>query len=219
MDGTYVIPDVLTAQEVEALRQKVAEFEFADGQKTASGMAKSVKKNLQLTAREAPELIKELAMKVASLKPVQALAMPRALVRIMISRYHPGMAYGTHTDAAVIDGHRSDVSFTLFLSDPESYAGGELALETPFGEKRIKLKPGSMVVYPTGVLHRVTELTSGERLAVVGWFESRIRDARKRQIIMDVEVARKAYLDKAGHDRIADLLLKTSTNLRRMWDE
>jgi PKHD-type hydroxylase len=219
MDGTFVVMNALTPLQVQALRTQIDAHEFKDGQLTASGMAKSVKNNLQLTNKEAPELIKSLSKQMVTIKALQTMVMPKALVRVMVSLYKPGMTYGSHTDSAVIDGHRSDVSFTLFLSEPESYVGGELAIETPFGERKVKLKPGSLVVYPTGVLHRVTPLESGERLAVVGWFESRIRDPEKRQMILDIDAARQVYLEKVGHDRSADLLLKTATNLRRLWDE
>jgi PKHD-type hydroxylase len=219
MDGTFLLMNALKPQQLKALRETIAAHQFTDGQLTASGMAKSVKNNQQLTNKEAPELIKSLSQEIIAMKPLQRMVMPKALVRLMVSRYTAGMTYGTHTDAAVIDGRRSDVSFTLFLSDPETYVGGELALETPFGEEKIKLNAGSMVIYPTGVLHRVTPLESGERIAVVGWFESRIRDPQQRQMILDIDIARKAYLEKVGHDRNADLLLKTATNLRRLWDE
>lgn len=127
---------------------------------------------------------------------------------------------GMHTDSAIMNtGYRSDISFTLSLTDPETYEGGELVMETSFGEQPIKIPAGTLIIYPTGGLHRVAPVTQGVRLVVVGWVQSRIRDAAKRQILLDMHQARKAYLQKVGHDRNADLMFKSSENLRRMWDD
>jgi len=216
----YVIEDVLSEEESTALLGRIADIEMEDGRRTAQGMAREVKNNRQLTAELAPELIRELTEKIVANRRLQALAMPRRVGNVRISRYTEGMEYGTHTDAAVMPGGlRADLSFTLFLTEPSSYEGGELALETEVGERRLKLRTGAMLLYSTGSLHRVLPVTRGERIAVVGWVQSRIRDAAKRALILDLEVARQAHLKKAGHDRAADLLLKSTENLRRMWDD
>jgi len=216
----YVIENVLSEEEVGQVLEDVAGAQMQDGKRTAHGMARRVKKNLQLTAREAPELIRKLARKIGSNPHFRFLAMPRNIGAVTISRYLEGMEYGTHTDAAVMAGGlRADLSFTLFLTDPASYEGGELAVETPVGERRVKLNPGSMVLYATGSLHRVLPVVRGERIAVVGWVQSRIRDPARRELLLDLEVARQAHLKAVGHDRAADLLLKATENLRRMWDE
>ncbi|MBP3979787.1 Fe2+-dependent dioxygenase [Acidovorax sp. JG5] len=220
MESLYVIPQVLGPEQLAQVHSSLAGDVFTDGKASAAGMAKAVKNNEQVDAAKVPGLMQMLQGAVLGHALFRQLAMPRAVSKLMVSRYREGMEYGTHTDAAIMDtGHRSDISFTLFLSEPESYDGGELAMETPFGEQRLKLKAGSLILYPTGGLHRVTPVTRGERLAVVGWVESRVRDARQREILLDLDQVRKAYLDKVGHDRMADLLLKSSTNLRRMWDD
>ncbi|MFA5546949.1 MAG: Fe2+-dependent dioxygenase [Porticoccaceae bacterium] len=220
MDSVFVIKDIFSAAVVSEALERIKAVPFHDGSKTASGMARSVKHNEQLPIEEVPGLTALITANMLEHRLFRQLTMPRAVANIMVSRYQVGMSYGTHTDAAVMpSGHRSDISFTLFLSDPDTYKGGELVLESSFGNHPVRLKAGSMIVYPTGELHRVSPVTEGERIALVGWVESRIRDARKRQIVLDLDKARAAYLEKVGHDRYADLLMKSVTNLRRMWDD
>lgn len=219
MEGVFVIPEMLPESKLEAIRGLITGAEFVDGKSTATGMAQSVKKNEQLNANKVPGLMKILTDAVVNDPLFRQLTMPRTVANLMINRYQVGMSYGAHVDAAVMtSGHRADISFTLVLSPAESYEGGELVLETGLGDQKIRQTAGSLVLYPTGVVHRVMPVTRGERLAVVGWVESRIRDVRQRQILIDLEMVRKNYLEQTGHDRYADLLLKTSSNLRRMWD-
>lgn len=220
MNAVYTLQNVLTPEQLQQVLGWLTDDVFVDGKLTATGMAQAVKLNQQVDASKVPGLMELLSQAVLGHPLFRQLAMPRAVSKLMVSRYQEGMAYGTHTDAAIMDtGHRSDISFTLFLNDPDAYEGGDLALETAFGEQRIKLKAGSLILYPTGGLHRVLPVTRGERLVVVGWVQSRIRDAHKREIVLELDQVRKAYLDKVGHDRMADLLLKSTINLRRMWDE
>lgn len=216
----YVIENVLSAEEVAAVVRRIAGVEMQDGKRTAQGMARNVKNNLQLSGQQAPELIRELTQKIGAHRRVQTLAMPRRIGNVKISRYAEGMEYGTHTDAAIMPGDlRADLSFTLFLTEPSSYEGGELALESALGERRVKLRPGAMILYSTGSLHRVLPIVRGERIAIIGWIQSRIREPAKRELILDLEVARREHLKAVGHDRAADLMLKSTENLRRMWDE
>jgi PKHD-type hydroxylase len=116
-------------------------------------------------------------------------------------------------------GVRTDVSFTLFLSDPETYDGGALVIETSGGEDEIKLPAGSLVAYPSTTLHRVAEVTRGERLAAVGWARSFIRDPGRREMLFDLDTARQLVFQKSGKTAEFDLLSKTSANLLRMWAE
>lgn len=220
MNSVYVLPEVLNAEQRQQVLGLLSEGLFVDGKTSAAGMAMAVKSNEQADASKVPGLIELLSQSVFGHPLFVQLAMPRAVSNVQVSRYRTGMAYGTHTDAAYMpSGKRADISFTLFLNEPADYDGGELSLETAFGEQRVKLNAGSLIMYPTGSLHQVLPVTRGERLVVVGWVQSRIRDAAKREILLDLDRALKSYKDKVGHDRIADLLLKSSTNLRRMWDE
>ena len=148
-----------------------------------------------------------------------AAARPKRLVRLLISRYEPGMTYGTHVDDAMIDGVRTDLSFTLFLSDPASYEGGELVVEDSYGERAIKLSPGELILYPSTTLHRVEPVTAGLRLAAVGWLRSYVRDAERREILFDLETALRQVHAERGKTPVFDLLVKTRTNLLRRWAE
>jgi PKHD-type hydroxylase len=135
----------------------------------------------------------------------------------MISRYKPGKQYGTHIDDALMGGLRTDVSFTLFLAEPESYEGGALVVESAAGEQEFKLAAGSMIVYPSTALHRVEAVAKGERLAAVGWARSFIRGSEQREILFDLENARRDIFDLHGKTPAFDLLSKCSANLLRMW--
>lgn len=220
MPEIFLFKNILSSDDASGLITELNRIGWADGSVTAKGMARSVKKNEQISKDRAPKLIEKVAKAIASQQTLMHVTIAKAFTNIMFSRYVDGMTYGTHSDAAIMPGGlRADLSFTLFLSDPKTYEGGELSIELPLGERKIKLPSGCMVVYPTGVLHRVMPVTSGERICVVGWLQSRIRNPHKRQLIIDLDIARKAYLEKAGHDRNADLLLKAAQDLRRMWDD
>jgi PKHD-type hydroxylase len=129
------------------------------------------------------------------------------------------MTYGTHVDDALMHGMRTDVSFTLFLSDPEDYDGGELIIDTAAGEDAVKLPAGSLVAYPTTQLHRVAEVSRGERWAAVGWARSFVRDAGRRELLFDLDTARRQLFARDGKSAEFDLLSKSAANLLRMWAE
>ena len=114
---------------------------------------------------------------------------------------------------------RTDLSVTVFLSDPEDYDGGELVIESAAGEQDVKLAAGDAVVYPTTFLHRVAPVTKGERLAAVTWVRSLVRDAAKREMLFDLETARHALFERLGKTPELDLLAKTQSNLLRRWAE
>src|SRR5262249_47480867 len=144
---------------------------------------------------------------------------PKALSPLLFSRYEPGMHYGSHVDDALMDGMRTDVAFTLFLCDPASYDGGELTSERPGGEETFKVDAGALIAYPATSLHRVTDLTRGARLAAVGWARSFIRDPAQRELLFDLDSARRQLFAREGKSAEFDLLSKSSANLLRMWVE
>lgn len=148
-------------------------------------------------------------------------ARPHRLSRLLFSRYEPPMAYGAHTDDALMEGGggrlRTDLAFTLFLSDAAAYEGGALVVESPLGEQAIKLEAGDAILYAAGSIHRVAPLTHGVRLACVGWIQSLVIDAAQREILFDLSLAR-SRLAEAGAAR-EDLLRldKAISNLLRLW--
>jgi PKHD-type hydroxylase len=122
-------------------------------------------------------------------------------------------------DDALMGGVRTDVSFTLFLSAPESYDGGELVLDSTAGADTFKLDAGNIIVYPAATLHHVAPVTRGQRLAGVGWVRSYIRHAAQRELLFELETARRRLFEREGKTPDGDLLAKCAGNLLRMWSE
>lgn len=218
---TVLLDQVLTEGELEEIRRLAADAEnFQDGKATAGWAAKTVKANEQIRPGARLDAIRRTVRQALERHALfSAYALPRSIFRILVSRYEKGMEYGLHVDDAVMGGHRADLSFTLFLSAPDTYEGGELLVSEPGGETAVKLDPGQAVLYPTGALHRVAPVREGERLAVVGWIQSQVRRADRREIIFDLDQTIQA-LHQSGAPRPAlDRLLKTKANLLRMWAE
>lgn len=213
-----ILLSVLAPEDVARLRAKLAHAEFRDGKETARGDARRVKRNAQAGNVEALGVFVRSAF---DRSPVfQAWARPARWSRLLFSRYEEGDAYGLHADEPFMaaDGGgtlRTDLSFTLFLSDPESYDGGELVIVGADGERSVKAEAGTVVVYETGRLHRVEPVTRGERLAAVGWIQSRVRQAERREVLFDLWRVRSALGE--GDPRLT--LDKTIGNLQRLWGE
>jgi PKHD-type hydroxylase len=217
------IPDIVTPAEARQLRDRVVSLKFVDGGATAGVYARTVKRNQQLENSPETQKLQDVVMQ-ALMRSVEfeRFAFPRNMKPIMFSRYEPGMEYGTHVDNAVMSGRppvRSDVSLTLFLSEPDSYDGGELTIWTLTGEEQIKLPAGSIVTYPSSSLHRVAPVTRGVRVAAVTWVQSMIRDPSRREILYDLEATRRSIFESQGKTREFDLISKSFANLMRMWAE
>jgi PKHD-type hydroxylase len=211
------IADVLTSEDVERVREGLASAPFGDGKRTASGPAKAVKANAQADGSDAKvQALAKFVRDALERHPVFSLyARPARWSPVMFNRYRGGDAYGFHVDNPVMGEVRTDLSFTLFLSDPETYEGGALLVAGLDGEREVKLPAGSVVLYPTGALHRVTPVTSGERLAAVGWIQSLIRRADEREILFDLGRTRASLPD--SEPRL--ILDKAIGNLVRLWGE
>lgn len=216
------IADVLDAPTTAAMRDALAaQARFEAGAATAGWHARLVKHNLQATPDDG-EVQGVLRKAEAALRahPVfRAAVQPRTFIRVMVNRYESGMEYGPHVDAALIDGERADVSFTVFLCDPQSYDGGELIVDGPDAERRVKLAAGSAVVYPATSLHRVTPVTKGMRLAVVGWVRSHVRRGEEREILFDLENSLAQVFEQDGKTPLFDRLTKVHANLLRLWSD
>lgn len=212
---------ILSAEKAAALRDLLDDpAVFADGRATAGWAARQVKNNEQVApGARAETLGRTVEAALQANEVFNAYARPKAFVRTQFSRYTPGMAYGTHVDDALMGGVRTDLSFTLFLSDPHSYSGGELVIETEAGETAVKMAPGAAVIYPTGALHRVDPVSEGVRLAAVGWVRSYVRRADRRDILFDLDIATRTIAETDGKNAVYDRLAKTKANLMRMWAE
>jgi PKHD-type hydroxylase len=213
-----VLEAVLDRREVAALRTAAGKAAFEDGRRTAGRFAREVKANEQ--AVDSPDRAAIFA-KVQATLMAHALfvsaARPRGFARMLLSRYRPGMEYGAHVDDAVMDGVRTDLSFTLALSDPADYDGAGLVVSDSFEDRVIRLGAGDMVLYPSTTLHRVEPVTRGERLAVVGWVTSLVRDPASREVLFDLDQAVNQVHEAMGRCPSLDLLLKTRSNLLRRW--
>ncbi|MFN9630614.1 MAG: Fe2+-dependent dioxygenase [Cyanobacteriota bacterium] len=190
------------------------------GAETAGWHARTVKRNRQLD-RANPlhgELAGELRQALESHPLVAAAAFPRHIHGLLFSRMGEGESYGRHVDNAWMAGGRADLSFTIALTAPDSYAGGDLLLETPGGEERIRLPAGHGIVYPSTRLHQVEPITRGERLVAVGWIESRIRHGEQRELLFELDTARRVLHGQEGKGEVFDLISRSYSNLLRWWE-
>ena len=207
-----------------AMQGKLPALTWRDGRKTAGAVAARVKRNEQAVMDEpaAKALAKELGKAVGGNAVVKAAARPRKISPLLISKTMNGGHYGAHIDNAIMESGagrlRSDISFTLFLSDPESYSGGELVIHHAGGMHSVKGRLGELVLYPSTSIHEVTPVTSGERIVCAGWIESLVPDSAQREALFDLENLR-ASLRGSLSAGAAELLTldKTIANLLRMW--
>jgi len=214
-----VIGNVLTAEEVGTVVAALKRARFVDGRLTAGFAARAVKNNRQAAGsdRSLETIRKLIAARLLGNEIFRLAVRPKALSALLFSRYEKSMHYGSHVDDALIDGMRTDVSFTLFLSDADAYDGGELVIESAAGEETFKLAAGSLVAYPATTLHRVAAVTRGVRLAAAGWARSFVRDAAQRELLFDLDTARRQLFAREGKSAEFDLIAKSFANLMRMW--
>lgn len=214
------INDVIDEHRLNAITATLSNQQFfEDGKKTAGRTAKKAKNNMQ-ACQDVPEVkgaIKVIEQSLLTNPVFNMAAIPKKFAKVMFSRYGTGMKYGTHIDEPVINGIRTDLSFTLFLSEPDEYDGGELILEHHSGEESIKLPKGSLCLYPSTSLHRVAEVRSGSRLAAVGWVQSRVRLADHREALFDLNRALITLPNNTENEEARLNLLKAKSNLMRLW--
>ena len=216
----FFIDNVVDRPTVDAIEETLQdEHLFEDGAKTAAGAAKAVKNNQQ--ARPETDVIqgarKLLEKALLASSDFKSAAIPAKIVRLTFSRYAPGMRYGAHVDDAFINGSRTDLSFTLFLSAPESYAGGELVIKRNDGDEQVKLPKGALYLYPSNSLHYVAPVERGVRLAAVGWVRSRVRLDEHRAILFDLHQALKGLPRTDENHEIRLTLLRARNSLLRLW--
>ncbi|MFN3349734.1 Fe2+-dependent dioxygenase [Pseudorhodoplanes sp.] len=214
-----VIADILNPDDIAAIHEALGKVRFVDGRETAGFAARAVKDNRQADARDRRlDAIRDMvAARIMASELFRMAARPKALSQLLFSRTETGMQYGVHVDDALMRGMRTDVAFTLFLDPPESYDGGELVIENAAGDDAVKLSAGSMFVYPATTLHRVAPVTRGQRHVVAGWARSYVRDAAQREMLFDLDTARRTIFARDGKSAEFDLISKSVANLIRMW--
>jgi len=226
--NTYlVIPGLLKPGELALIDSLLETARFENGSSTATDTAKAVKNNLQMPGEGSAEKqqIDAIFFHAITQSPLlQAALTPTRVLPPIISKYQPGMHYGYHVDSPLMSNPqtgaiRADVAMTLFLSDPESYVGGELSLMTQANEQRYKLAKGDAIVYPCTQVHAVLPVTSGVRLAAVTWLQCAVRDQMKREILFQLKSAQSLTERKDPGSAENLVLLQAYANLMRMWAE
>ena len=219
-----VINAIDDAGHLAALAERIALLEWRDGRETAGAVAREVKRNLQaaMDSTAGRRLADELLPLIADNSVLKAAAQPRRFSPLIISKTADGGHYGPHVDNALMGkgAHRvrTDLSFTLFLTPPDQYEGGELVVHTAGMTQEVKGEAGHLVLYPSGSIHEVRPVTRGERIVCIGWIESMIADSTRREMLFDLENLRSA-LRRQLPSQSAELLTldKTIANLLRMW--
>lgn len=221
------IPSLLTPDEVRDCRQALEQATWQDGRTTAGSLAVKVKSNLQLpidspiAARLGNLILDRLGRNPLFL----SAALPLRVLPPRFNRYEGGGTYGNHIDNAlfVIPGTaikvRTDVSTTVFFSDPEEYEGGELIVEDTYGHQSVKLAAGDAIVYPGTSLHRVNPVTRGTRYASFFWTQSLVKSDEQRRVLFDLDQSiQQLTVDHPDHAKLS-ALSGTYHNLLRMWSE
>jgi PKHD-type hydroxylase len=202
------VPDVLSKAEVADFRAAMDAADWEDGRSTAGAQSARVKKNEQLPPNsDIARQLGEAVVRALVANPLfVSAAIPKQIFPPLFNRYGVGQHFGIHVDNAVRGDHlsgariRTDLSVTLFLSEPEEYDGGELIVEDYYGSHRVKLPAGHLVLYPATSLHAVTEVTRGVRVASFFWLQSMVRDGQARSLIFDLDTAIQGLVQRVGRD-------------------
>lgn len=221
-----VFENLIPAAIITKVRDVLNQGQWQDGKQTAGRVAQKVKNNLELNSNsqifaKANDILMPYLLQN---ERFQQAALPNRIAAPIYSRYSEGMHYGLHVDDPVMGGnpkYRTDLSFTLFLSEPDEYEGGELSIETDFGNQTIKLSAGSVVLYPSSSLHEVKTVSSGTRQVVISWLQSLVREPAQRQILFQLYEATQAISNQLPGENKPELqkLRNTHANLVRMWAE
>lgn len=219
------IPNVLTTQQLASAKQQMLSAQWTDGNVTAGYQSRQHKNNLQLPENSnlAIELGEIILTALANNPLFLSAALPLKIFPPLFNCYQTGQAFGTHVDNAIrqVPGTpvkvRTDLSMTLFLSEPEEYDGGELIIEDTYGSHNIKLAAGDMVLYPSTSLHRVTPVTRGRRLASFFWLQSMINSDEKRRILFDMDTAIQGLREQVADNNEVIKLTGVYHNLLRQW--
>lgn len=219
--AVHAIPE---ADRLAAIAERIALLEWRDGRETAGAVAREVKRNEQaaMDSTAGRSLQDELTRLLEEHPVIRAAAQPRRFSPLLISKTGEGGGYGAHVDNALMGRGdkrvRTDLSFTLFLTAPDEYDGGELVIHTAGMTQSVKGGVGHLVLYPSGSIHEVRPVTRGTRIVCVGWIESLIADAASRELVFDLENLRAALRAQLPAQSAELLTLdKTIANLLRMW--
>ena len=216
----YLTQQLLKKEEVDVLIEnlKKKSNSWEEGKKTAGNYASLVKDNLQLDRKSetSKKLSKLITNKIISNPLIKSFALPKIVHGIMFTKSLKKMHYGRHIDNPFMSSGRSDLSFTISLTEKSNYIGGELIIEEINEDKEFKLDLGEIIIYPSTHLHSVKEIKGGERLVCVGWIESYVKSSEEREYLFDLDAGAKGILAKYGRSNELDLIYKSYSNLLRL---
>lgn len=221
------IKNILGDAELQKIQDLLKTAKFRDGHLSAGMAAKQVKNNLEVSDEDISSLLNNIVMNNVVRHPIyQQAALPHRIAAPFYARYENGMEYGEHIDDPIMgpsmnpgDRYRSDIAMTIFLNSPGEYEGGELIIQTPYGEQNIKSNAGDAVLYPATTRHRVAQVTSGERLVAVTWVQSLIRDNEQRELLYQLSKTREKMLRGDPNSDDTKRVDNVYVNLVRMWSE
>lgn len=219
------IPEVLSAEQILGGRKVLESNDWVDGRITAGHQSARAKDNLQLPEdnEDARQLGNTILQALENSPLFMAAALPLKVFPPLFNRYQDGQSFGNHVDNAIrqVTGTphrvRTDLSATLFFSNPDEYDGGELVVEDTYGVHSVKLPAGHLILYPASSLHHVRPVTRGARLASFFWIQSMVRDDGERTILFDLDVAvQRLMSDVPDHPSVVELT-SLYHNLLRRW--
>ncbi|MEM9287765.1 MAG: Fe2+-dependent dioxygenase [Pseudomonadota bacterium] len=219
-----IIASILDQAKLTEAQQQLQRMRWVDGRQTAGSIAANVKDNSQadLSTRDGANLARFLMTAIGSNPDFQAAALPKKVSTLRISKTPIGGTYGRHFDNAIMSSRegfmKTDLSFTLFLSQPDTYTGGALSIDHDHGSADYRLPAGDLVLYPSGALHEVTPVESGERIVCVGWIQSMVPDPEQRRILYDMKKLGDQIKKERGQEAPEVLSAgKIYTDLLRHW--
>ena len=223
------IPQVFTKEEAAILRGRLDAGPWVDGNATSGHQSATAKRNLQLPEdSDVAKEVRDLIVQALNANPMfVSAALPHTIFPPLFNRYEGGGEFGVHVDNAIRQQRgggsvriRSDLSATLFFSEPDEYDGGELIIEEMYGPQSVKLPAGDMVLYPSKSLHRVTPVTRGARVSSFMWLQSLVRDDADRETLFRLDVAiQRVAAEKGPKDQAVIELTAVYHNLMRRWAE
>ena len=219
------IKGILDQHQLAAAHKLIAAGKYSDGSSSAGMAAGRVKHNEELTLTQAHMSdLNNLVMNSLVNHPVyRSAALPLRIAAPYYAHYTKGMSYGEHVDDPIMgqgsELYRSDISITIFLNSPDDYDGGELVIQTSFGEQQIKLPAGDAVLYPSSSTHRVAEVSRGERLVAVSWVQSLVQEPERRALLHDMNQARETLLRDKPDAEETRQVNQSYVNLVRMWSD
>jgi len=216
----YLTHQFLNNEEINLIKKELDKYtqDWEDGRKTAGTYASKVKNNIQLSRESevSKKFTKFIIEKLNKDQLIKSFSLSKKIHGTIFTKSIKGMKYGRHIDNTFMSSGRADLSFTLFLSNVDSYEGGELIIENINSKNTFKLNAGQILIYPSTYLHSVQEVTQGERLVFIGWIESYVKSIEEREYLFDLDAGARGILAKNGRSDELDLIFKSYSNFLRL---